>query len=204
MIWIAKIIIGRSGNMLVSALRWLSKPMTSGRWFYLLLMLLALLQAARVQHERHGHYEAVGQLMAARAAFALTVDQYRRAAQQAVAADKINQRRVEDLWRGQLQEAVNEDAQLRARYRGAVTQFVRTNGAATPADSGSGTAAAVPDAATLSGPAVQPSDTAVVPVADLNLCADAFARAQALMAAWTAASEVPVNSPNNDVATPPQ
>lgn len=190
--------------MLSSALRWLSMPMTTGRWMYLLLMLLALLQTARMQHERHGHYEAVGQLMAARAAFTLTVDQYRRAAQQASAEDKINQRRVEDLWRGQLQEAVDEDAQLRARYRGAVTQFVRTNGAATPADSGSGTAAAVSGAATVSGPALRPSDTAIVPVSDLNLCADAFARAQALMEAWMAAAEVPVNSPDNGVATPMQ
>ncbi len=206
MMSVVRLAFGGAWRSAVAVIKWLCGSMRTARFLYIVLLASSLVQTYRVAQQRSLVTVARAELSAEiegraadRRAFAKTIMGYRQAADRAAAEDAQNQARVEAEWRGKLEEAVNVNDQMRARYRGAVAQFVRGEAGASAADSGRGATAAVPGSPAVPGRPVQPPDTAIVPVSDLNLCADAFARAEALITAWRAAAGVAVNGGDNGV-----
>ena len=104
-----------------------------------------------------------------------------------IAADQ-NKARAEAEWRAKLEEASHEQIALRADYDQRIALFLRRQRAG--ANSSHGAASDLSSPAPMSDGPVQPAGIAIVPERDLNLCAAAFARAQALMDAWSQASRV--------------
>lgn len=119
---------------------------------------------------------------------------YRIAARDAELRAMRNVTRVEARYQTIIQEKTVEYDQALARNRDAVAGFVRRQQlASTGANPGRASGPALPGNAAVSGGFVPPAGTAIVPIADLDLAAIAFAQRDALIAAWQAASAVNVN-----------
>lgn len=184
-------LLGWSGGVLKAIGSWLLAA-----WYRpVILLLLAVITVQALTVERlRGEVSARGAaVQAERRVHAQTIANYRQAATDAARRDIANRARVEAAWRLELEEAVDANEDLRARHRGAVAEFLRRNSAAPAAHSSGGNAAGLSDPAGVPGGTVPDAAAALVPRADLERCADAFAQLEALIRAWQGAASAPLN-----------
>jgi hypothetical protein len=106
-----------------------------------------------------------------------------------------NRAAVEAKWRDQYQDAVDELQNLRGRNAGLVTEWLRQpRPTAIAADPGGTSSANLPSLAEMPSGPVHNADTAIVPVTDLYLSAEAFAQLEALIG-WIEAAQTVATSP---------
>jgi hypothetical protein len=187
------------GGWIAAVLKWLFskwyRPVIAGLVIALAWVLLVTVPGVKGERdaERQGRLDAV-------AAHNQTIANYREASAAAMAAAQRHKARVEAQWRDQLEESQRENIALRADYRSRVSGFVRRQSGTAAADPGSTDAAGVPGAAPLPAGLVPPPGTAIVPVRDLELAADAFAQLAALIS-WAEAVGASGQPPEQQRAT---
>lgn len=177
------------GGWIAAVLKWLFsewyRPVIAGLVIALAWVLLVTVPGLESERdsERQGKLDAM-------AAHNQTIANYREASAAAMAAAERHKARVEAQWRAQLEESQRENLALRADYRGRVAGFVRRQSGAAATDPGSADAAGLPGATALPAGLVPPPGTAIVPVRDLELAADAYAQLAALIS-WAEAVSQP-------------
>lgn len=144
-----------------------------------LLALLLAVQSVRVASLKGDVTAARASTAAERSAHQQTIANVRAASASAQAAAERDKARIEAAWTARLEEARHENTRLAADYRRRVADFLR---AQAPADTGGSGGAGLPDAAALPAGPMHDAAYALVPVADLELTADAFAQLEALIA----------------------
>lgn len=138
---------------------------------YAVIAVLALLVGIQTMNARHWHKQYVG----AEKAHSATVAAYTGAQ---IAAKEINRAKVAQIEReyeiaGQKAEAEHE--KHIATNRSNLANWLRGQ-----ASKGSAGSAGTSNAAPVSGDAMQGTDTAIVPISDLEIVADAYAQLDAL------------------------
>lgn len=180
------------GGWIAGVLKWLFKewyrPVIAG-----LLIALAWLLLVTVPGLKGERDAARGDVTAERTAHEQSIANLRAASAAALAAAERNKARVEQAWRAQLEESRRENLALRAEYRGRAARFVREQAEAA-AYPGSADPAGLPDAPELPAGSVHNAASAIIPVTDLERCADAFAQLAAVIG-WADAVGTPPAPP---------
>lgn len=102
-----------------------------------------------------------------------------------------NRAAVEARWQAQYQDAADELQNLRHRNAGLVSDWLQQSGQAHHApDPRSASSADLPSPAQMPDRSLRDADTAIIPVADLYLSAEAFAQLEALIGWLNAAQSV--------------
>ena len=207
MSWILALLARLSGVKALAAdlLRWLF-----GAWYRVVIATMLLFifwqwfSMADLRHQRDRALIAVTALTEAR-------DQDRANVAKAAAAAELraqrNLDRVAADYATKMEESTHVYQAAAARYRLALAGRLR--GDAGAADPGRPGGTALPADAALSGADVQlaghpdlPADPSatrlMVPLSDLDRCAEAYARLEGLIAAWRSAAKVSVNETSND------
>ena len=138
---------------------------------YAAIALLALYGAIQAMQARHWHKRYIG----AEKAHSATVAAYTGAQ---IAAAELNRAKVAQIEREYETIAQRTESEYETRLidnRRAVADFMRRQAA-----KGNSSSTGTSQAATMSGQAMQATDTAIVPVADLEIVADAYAQLDAL------------------------
>lgn len=146
------------------------------------LSLLLCLSGVLLKAERRHSYKVEVALTAETAAHAKTISDAAAAAIKAQLEAEQRARAKEAEYAAKIRNASNEQIALLASYERRIARFMR--GQSSAPDPGSPGSAGVPGSTALPPGFVQPAGTALVPERDLGLCAAAFARAEALVAAW--------------------
>lgn len=114
-----------------------------------------------------------------------------------------NRAAVEEQWRNQYQDAVDELQNLRGRNAGLVADWLRQpRPTANPADPRSSSHPDLSGATDMPSGSLHDADTAILPVADLYRSANAFAQLEALIG-WVMAAQSVETSPAAPASTAP-
>lgn len=166
--------------------RWIITSPT--RLAFVLLAIVAIGGWARVMIVDADRDKWERQATVERVAHAATVENYRVAELKARALALADKEAVEAQWRAQYQEAIDAKDNLQRDYRSNLADWLRRSD--TRSDNGATCNADMSGPAIATGGVDNNASTAIVPVADLQRCADLAAHLAALIQWVTDASSV--------------
>jgi hypothetical protein len=177
---------GKPLHWLLDFVEWLfDRPVRALILFLAIVAVAGWIRAASIDSSRDAWRTAAEQ---ERAAHGETKARVAAAAQGAADLAEFNRAAVEAKWQAQYQEAVHANDVLRDRNRALLAQWLHAP--ANRADQGGAGGSGLPGDPGLPAGPMQDAGTAIVPVADLVVTADAYAQLESLIGFVTAATTV--------------